>query len=78
MMLPIIGILAVVVVIIVLEVPRLMRSKLYKEIWVFSFMMLVGSALSIAIALHLRLPNLIDWMIVIYNPIVSAFNAWLE
>lgn len=75
-MLPIIGILAVVIVIIVLEVPMLWRKKWYKELWVFSIILLFGTVLSIAIALRVKLPNLIDWMIVIYNPVVRVFNAW--
>ncbi|TCZ74009.1 hypothetical protein E0485_20240 [Paenibacillus albiflavus] len=76
-MLAIIGILAVVIVIIAVEVPRLLRGQLIKELWAFSVLLLFGTALSIAEALHIWIPTPMDWMIVVYKPVYDFFETWI-
>jgi len=75
-MVAIIGILAVVSVIIAIVVPRLVRGHLIRELWVFSLLLLLGTALSIAEAIHIWIPTPMDWMIVIYKPIYDFFEIW--
>jgi len=77
-MLYIAGILVVVAIIIIIDVPPLWRKKLIKELWVFSFLLLFGTALAIAQALHLKIPNPLDWMIAVYKPVADMVDIWLK
>ncbi|MGZ4032210.1 MAG: hypothetical protein ACXVP5_01430 [Tumebacillaceae bacterium] len=51
-----------------LEVPRLRKAKLYRELWTFSLLMLFGTGLAIMQSLHLPLPNPLNGVILIYQP----------
>lgn len=77
-MLTIIGIIAVVILICVLEVPRLVKDKLIKELVVFTALLLFGTIISIAQALQIRIPNPMDLIITIYQPVYNVFQAWLS
>lgn len=73
-MLAITGILTAVVLIILLEVPPLLRANLRKECIAFGLLLGVGTALSILEALQVTVPNPFDWFLMIFMP----FNLWLE
>ncbi len=73
-----IGILVTVALIIAIDVPTLLRGKLKKELWIFSVLLLFGTTIGIAKALHLGLPNPLDWIIYIYNPVSQLLNTWLK
>jgi hypothetical protein len=68
------GILVIVGVIIAIDVPSLLRKKEKKELWVFFVLLLIGTSLSIAQALHIEIPNPVDWITVIYQPL----SDWIE
>jgi hypothetical protein len=65
------GILIVTLFIAAIEIPSLLGKK--KELWVFSFLLLLGSGLSIAQSLHANISNPLDWMTFIYQP----FSNWI-
>jgi hypothetical protein len=65
------GILVIAVFIAAIEVPSLLGKK--KELWVFSLLLLSGTGLSIAQALHANIPNPLDWMAAVYQP----FSNWI-
>lgn len=44
-------------VIVLLELPGLIKNQLYREIWVFSFLFLIGTYLACAQLYQLPLPN---------------------
>ncbi|OMD82682.1 hypothetical protein BSK53_15760 [Paenibacillus odorifer] len=77
-MLGIVVILIVVAVIAAIEVPLMWRKKLIKEMWVFSFLLLLGTFFSLINALHISVSNPLGWMIFIYKPISDMVNAWLS
>ncbi|OMD77869.1 hypothetical protein BSK50_11575 [Paenibacillus odorifer] len=77
-MLGIVVILIVVAVIAAIEVPLMWRKKLIKEIWVFSFLLLLGTFFSLINALHISVSNPLGWMIFIYKPVSDMVNAWLS
>ena len=66
---PILGILAVTVVIIFVEVPALLKKKLKKELWVFFMLLTFGVGVSIAQSLGVKLPNPLDFIKFIYQPL---------
>ncbi|WP_438347375.1 hypothetical protein ACP8HI_16945 [Paenibacillus sp. FA6] len=77
-MLSITGILIIVTAIIAIEVPSLRRRKLKKELWAFSLLLLFGTVLGIAQALHIKIANPLDWVIAIYKPISDIVDVWLK
>lgn len=74
----IVVILIVVAVIAAIEVPLMWRKKLIKEMWVFSFLLLLGTFFSLINALHISVSNPLGWMIFIYKPISDMVNALLS
>lgn len=70
--------LIVVAVIAAIEVPLMWKKKLIKEMWVFSFLLLLGTFFSLINALHISVSNPLGWMIFIYKPISDMVNAWLS
>ncbi|MFY0758016.1 hypothetical protein AB1K32_03920 [Metabacillus dongyingensis] len=72
------GILVIVGVIIAIDVPSLLRKKEKKELWVFFILLLIGTSLSIALALHIKIPNPVDWITVIYQPLSDLIESLLK
>ena len=77
-MLAVAGILVIVAVIIAIDVPSLLRKKLKKELWIFSILLLFGTALSIAQALNIKIPNPLDWITAIYKPLSDMIEKLLK
>ena len=75
--LKVIGVLLVIALIIAIEVPLMWRKKLIKELWVFSFLLLLGTFFSLINALHISVDNPLSWMIFIYKPVSYMVDAWL-
>jgi hypothetical protein len=71
-------ILIVVAVMIAVEVPLMWRKKLIKELWAFSFLLLLGTFFGIINALHIPVSNPLGWMIFIYKPVADMVSAWLS
>lgn len=71
-------IVIVVAVIIAIEVPLMWRNKLIKELWVFSFLLLLGTYFGVMNAFHIPVSNPLGWMIFIYKPVADMVNAWLS
>lgn len=61
-------ILIIVTLIAVLEIPPLLKKGMKKELWSFSVFMVVGTVLSIGMVLELKIPNPLDWITMIYQP----------
>ncbi|CAH0313531.1 hypothetical protein SRABI96_05108 [Peribacillus sp. Bi96] len=72
------GILVIIAAIIAIDVPPLMRKKLKKELWIFSILLLFGTALSIAQALNIKIPNPLDWITAIYKPLSDMIEKLLK
>ncbi len=77
-MLAVIGILFVAFVIILIEYPLLKESKLKKEIYLFLLFIFVGIGLNIINSLHIKFPNLLDWLIIVYKPVSKIVFRWLS
>ncbi|MDR0267139.1 hypothetical protein [Paenibacillus sp.] len=73
-----IGILAAAAVIILIEVPRLIKKKLRKELWVFTILLIVGIGIGIAEGLHWPIPNPLDMVIAVYEPISNIIYGPLK
>lgn len=73
----VLGVLLIVALIIAIEVPLMWRKKLIKEMWVFSFLLLLGTLFSLINALHISVDKPLSWMIFIYKPVADMVSAWL-
>ncbi|MFU2017627.1 hypothetical protein ACM6Q7_21615 [Peribacillus butanolivorans] len=71
-------ILVIVAMIIAIDVPSLLRKKLKKELWIFSVLLLFGTALSISQALNIKIPNPLDWITAIYKPLSDMIEKLLK
>ncbi|OMD44456.1 hypothetical protein BSK52_00780 [Paenibacillus odorifer] len=77
-MLGIVAILIIVAVIIAIEVPLMWRKKLIRELWVFSFLLLLGTCFSLIYVMNISISNPLAWMVFIYKPVADMVNAWLS
>jgi Na+/melibiose symporter-like transporter len=64
----VVGILIISSVIIAIDVPPLVRKKRKKELWIFSTLLLFGTALSIALVSGVQIPNPMDFITWIFKP----------
>lgn len=74
----ILGILAVAAAIFIIDAPDLLKRRLTKELWIFSFLLLLGTVLSILLSLNVELPNPLDWLTVIYRPFNDLLDSVLK
>jgi len=71
------GILIVAVVIAMIEVPSLVRKKARKDLWVFGFLLLLGTGSGIALSLQFEIPNPLDWIAYVMKPFSDfLFGLW--
>ncbi|CAG7655936.1 hypothetical protein ACFQI7_16390 [Paenibacillus allorhizosphaerae] len=73
----IIGVLLAAAVIGLIEIPSLVRRKLKKELVCFSLLLLLATGFSIAKSMQLQIPNPLDWITVVYQPMSDAITSWL-
>ncbi|MFD2673387.1 hypothetical protein [Marinicrinis sediminis] len=66
------GIAVVVLLMIIFELPKLVKETAYKEMILFSVLLLAGTGLCILEALQIEYPTPLDFISVIYEP-VSQF-----
>jgi len=62
-----VGIMVIVIIIMIIEVPPLLKKRLKKELWVFGILLLLGAGLNIAEGLHIDIPNPLDGIAIIYR-----------
>ncbi|MDD9265649.1 hypothetical protein ACFPES_01250 [Paenibacillus sp. GCM10023248] len=62
-------ILVVAVLIGLLELPGMLRKKMKVESWVFSVLLIFGTILSILQISRIHIPNPLDWITYIYQPV---------
>ncbi|SFH11851.1 hypothetical protein SAMN05660649_03924 [Desulfotomaculum arcticum] len=70
----ILGILFVFSIIIWIEVPALVHKKMWRELIVFSILILIGMMLSIPQALGMHVPSPNDLVAAIFKP----FAEWMK
>lgn len=72
-MLKVIGILLIAASILWMEVPPLLEKKYKKELLVFSILLTIGIGLSIAQGLGKAIPNPLDLLTLVFQPIHNVF-----
>ncbi|UOF88822.1 hypothetical protein LSG31_12805 [Fodinisporobacter ferrooxydans] len=72
------GILLVVAIIVVIEVPKFLKNQWKKELWVFLLLLFFGTGLNIMESLQIKIPNPLDWLTIIYQPVNDAISGMLK
>lgn len=65
----IVTVLAFATVLSFIEVPKMLKSKSYKEFWSFSVLLLIGVILAILKSLDVPLSNPSDWVTWVFSPV---------
>jgi len=76
-----VSILAVLIfstVLCVVEVPKMLHDKLYRELGVFSILLVLGTVLTILKSLDVEIPNPSDWIAWVYSPFEPIMKSLLE
>lgn len=73
----IIGIVLAAAAIGWIEIPSLVKRKLKKELVIFSLCLLLATGLSIAKSMQLQIPNPLDLVTVIYQPVSDLLISLL-
>lgn len=66
------GLIATAGICAAIEIPSLIGHK--KDLWVFSLLLLLGTALSIASALKMNIPNPLEGIAVVFQPL----GKWMQ
>lgn len=70
------GLLATAGICAAIEIPSLTAHK--KDRWVFSLLLALGTALSIALALKAPIPNPLDWIAAVYRPLGIGMEGYFK
>lgn len=65
------GIIIISALIIYFEMPLLLKNKETKTIWAFFILFGMGIALNIALAFNLNIPNPLDFITYIFQPVAD-------
>ena len=74
-MLKVIGILLFATVILLIEVPPLLEKKYKKELFVFSFLFVIGVGLSIVLGLGKTIPSPVELLSIIFKPVIDVISS---
>jgi hypothetical protein len=66
------GLLATAGICTAIELPSLIGHK--KDLWTFFLLLIMGTALCIAAAMKVHIPNPLDWIAAVYQPI----GNWMQ
>ena len=77
----IVSILAVLIfstVLCIIEIPKMLKGKLYRELWTFSILLSLGTVLAILKSLNVEIPNPSDWIAWVYSPFKEVMKSLLK
>ena len=66
------------VIICVVEIPKMLKARLYRELCIFSVLLASGFVIGILKSLDLAVPNPSDWVTTIYSPFVGLMKLLLK
>lgn len=76
-----VSLLALVVfdtVVCIVEIPKMVRGKLIKELITFSVLLLLGTAFGVMKAFDMKVPNPSDWLAWVYSPVSDLMKSLLK
>lgn len=74
----IVSVLLFSTVLCVVEIPKMLKDKQYRELWTFSILLSIGTILVILKSLNVEIPNPSDLVAWVYSPVVDVFKDILK
>ncbi len=65
----ILSVLILGAVLCVYEIPRMLKSKSYRDLWAFSILLALGIILTILKSFHVSITNPSDWVAWMFSPV---------
>lgn len=62
----------------IVKIPKMIQEKLYREVYVFCFLVFLGTLLAILKSLDSYIPNPSDWIAWVYSPVADIFKSILK
>lgn len=75
---PIVGILLIGLLVWVIEVKPLLKNKNYREVFIYSFLLISGLSFTFLLVLNVRIPTPLNFLNRIYSPIISSIERFLS
>jgi hypothetical protein len=78
---PILVILSVLVfaaALCVYEIPQMVKSKSYRDLWAFCILLALGVILAILKSLNVTISNPSDWIAWVYSPVSDMLKNYLK
>lgn len=74
----IIAVLAFSTILCIIEIPKMQKQKLYRELYTFVVLLGLGTVLAILKSLNVEIPNPSDFIKWIYSPFTEVIKSLLK
>jgi hypothetical protein len=71
----ILAVIAFATVLSIIEIPKMRKEKLNKELWTYSILLGIGVVLAIMKILNVKIPNPSDLMAWVYSPVKGIMQS---
>ncbi|MGI6534529.1 MAG: hypothetical protein ACOX4H_07420 [Bacillota bacterium] len=74
----IVSILAVLMfstVLCITEIPKMLKERLYRELWTFSILLAAGTILTVLKSLDAEIPNPSEFIAWVYSPLAETMKS---
>lgn len=65
-------------VLCIIEIPKMLKQKLIRELWTFSLLLGLGTVLAILKSLDVDIPNPSDFIAWVYSPFTEVIKGLLK
>ncbi|QTL99240.1 hypothetical protein GM661_15390 [Iocasia frigidifontis] len=62
----------------IVEIPKMLKERLYRELWTFSILLGLGTVLAILKSLDIEIPNPSDFIAWVYSPLTGIMEGLLK
>jgi len=65
------------IILCIVEIPKMRKEKLIRELWTFSILLTFGTVLAVMKSLDMYIANPSDWIAWVYSPISGFMKSLL-
>jgi hypothetical protein len=66
------------IVVCVIEIPKMLKGKLIRELITFSILLLYGTAIGVMKSLDMKVPNPSDFLAWVYSPVSDLMKSLVK
>ncbi|AZV58586.1 hypothetical protein [Clostridium sp. AWRP] len=74
----ILAVLSFSITLCIVEIPKMLKENLHRELWTFSILLALGTVLAILKSLNVKIPNPSDFIAWVYSPLTNIIKSLLE